>query len=267
MCGNSTHMGHRYGHSRGERSTTISLYRKRSLRFLWRCGPRSCWFYVYHTRPTLFFIKTLPPIQEARETQKKTGAKEKRRIARYHAPGIPLHYEISLASRKSTYRHPIPRASHPNHPPEEGDREPEGKEGGGREVRVTRPGGGKGEWGWIPHGFRTFQWNKARRCQPTCVGWVQRTSKATTPLPTLAERSPPSPLFYPLDPPPTYATLSPSSSLILPPSLPLALSPTSIPPNPLTTLPVDPIYVRSRVRSYIRSLYVPHVPRLHTSGT
>ena len=75
--------------------------------------------------------------------------------------------------------------------------------------------------GWISHGFRTFQWNKARWCQPTCVGWVQRTSKATTPLPTLVERSPPSPLFHPRRPtsPPTYTAYPTYTTLERPPSL------------------------------------------------
>lgn len=74
------------------------------------------------------------------------------------------------------------------------------------------------------------------------------------------------PLYFTLS---THLRPTPPSPPHRPPSFPLlspALSPTSI-PNPLTTLPVDPIYVRSRARSYIRSLYVPHVPRLHTSGT
>jgi len=37
------------------------------------------------------------------------------------------------------------------------------------------------------------------------------------------------------------------------PAVPRGPSPTSIPPNPLTTLPVDPIYVHSRARSLART--------------
>lgn len=136
----------------------------------------------------------------------------------------------------------------------------EGEQGKGRGAGDTAERAGV-DSAWISHVSM-----EQGTLMSTYLRWVQRTSKATTPLPTLAERSPPSPLFYPLDPPPTYATLLP------PCSHHPALPPTSIPPNPLTTLPVDPIYVRSRVRSLARSLvytppYVPHVPRLHTSGT
>lgn len=133
-------------------------------------------------------------------------------------------------------------------------------------MRVTRPRGEEGERGegvekgWIPHGFRTFQWNKARWCQPTCVCWVQRTSKATTPLSTVAFTTFPS--ILPSRPtPPTYATLSRP----FPSPWPLALSPISVPPNPLTTLPVDPIctYVAALARIHTLSMCPMYLVYIH----
>jgi len=88
------------------------------------CGnaARSCRFYIYHM--TDLFSSRLPPDSESelqRKERKRGREREKQRIARY-APGIPLHYEISLASRKSSHHHSTPSPPSPPSTPPTGSR-------------------------------------------------------------------------------------------------------------------------------------------------
>lgn len=112
-------------------------------------------FYIYRTiRP--FFHQDFRRRFQRDWLQKMGQEKKRRRIARYHAPGIPLRYEISLASRKSTHRHPIPRASHPNHPPEaRGEDRAGGVKGGRKRGAGDMAGWREGEMrvdsAWISH--------------------------------------------------------------------------------------------------------------------
>lgn len=209
--------------------------------------------FISTTWPT-FFHQDCRLIQRAsyRGKRERGEEKERNRESRDTRTGYssPLWNQPRIAEIQPPSFHPFP--SLPPSTPPTGSRgqSRRGERGcgwhAGREAREEGV-----EEGWIPHGFRTFQWNKARWCQPTCVGWVQRTSKATTPLSTLAFTTfpsilpsrPTSDLRHPLSP---FSTLRP-----------LALSPISVPPNPLTTLPVDPIctYVAALARTY--ALYVP----------
>lgn len=123
------------------------------------CGnaARSCRFYIYHM--TDLFSSRLPPDSESelhREREKEEKRKRETENRAIRAPGISLHYEISLASRKSSHHHSTPA---PPNPPEHATHRQQGTEPtGGKRMRVTR--GPRGEGGgsregvdsaWISH--------------------------------------------------------------------------------------------------------------------
>jgi len=126
----------------------ISLYRERSFRYLIILDLIDC----TSAHDPIFFLLRLCRRLGERDGHRRRQEKERRRIARYHALDIPLRYEISLASRKSTHRHPIPRASHPNHPPEARGRvgRVKGERGVGDTTR-WREGGMRVDSAWISH--------------------------------------------------------------------------------------------------------------------
>lgn len=174
------------------------------------CGnaARSCRFYIYHM--TDLFSSRLPPDSESelqRKERKRGREREKQRIARYaHRVFLSTMKSASHRGNPATIIPPLPLP-----PPEHATHRQQGTEPtGGKEDAGDTRAERRGRREWRRGGFRMdfARFNGTRHVDVNLPALVGFNAPLKQPHLYPPLRSLPSPLFYPLDPPPTYATLS-----------------------------------------------------------